>query len=337
MATEQFIEHLISFISRKSIKGSLRDTLYDWIQEEFDVLESNPFRLNSSASLREKYQDALLNAHPEDEYSEPSNEDCDVIRAEIFAITGLNIDLTDEQLKEMVSDPEKFIQYVQSLREEAWKHDGENDDSADFDDDTFTFFDDEEEDGFTEADSDTSALFEHKDINKLYKQLARQLHPDRIQDADKKQQHHELMQQLSQAKKDKDIFGMLMLAQTWLPDFEMNLDEKALHGLVQHLQQKLVQLDIEYGQLKMGPDLKSLVWHRFGGGNKNSRKKELEDYKLGLTNEAQGLRDKIKSMRTVQDIQLVLRQRRDRFEPMFPFFDDPMSPSDLDDFFNAFD
>ncbi|WP_068714492.1 J domain-containing protein [Vibrio tritonius] len=337
-ATEELIAHLISFISRKSIKGSMRDTLYDWISEEFDLLEANPFRIKSSEPLREQYQAALSKAHPEDEAYEPSKEDYDLVRAEVSAITGLDIDLTDEQLKEMISHPDSFIQYLESLREQAAKKEAKSEDGADFDDDTFSFFDDEEDEPwFNEADNDISALFENKDINKLYKQLARQLHPDRIQDTEKKQQHHELMQQLSQAKKEKDIFGMLMLAQTWLPDFEMNLDEKALNGLTQNLQQKLDQLEIEYHQLKAGPDLKSQVWHRFGGGNKNSRKKELEDYRLGLTKEAQGLRDKIQSIRTVQDIQLVLRQRRDRFKPMFPSFGGPIDLSDIDEFFDFFD
>ncbi len=59
-ATEKWIHRLISFIPRKTIKGPQREALYDWIQEELTILESNPFNPVNSIALRESFNQALL-------------------------------------------------------------------------------------------------------------------------------------------------------------------------------------------------------------------------------------------------------------------------------------
>ncbi|MEI8631880.1 hypothetical protein P4S72_06885 [Vibrio sp. PP-XX7] len=81
------------------------------------------------------------------------------------------------------------------------------------------------------------------------------------------------MQQLSQAKKNKDTFAMLTLAQTWLPDFKLSLDKNAFLGLEASLRDKIAQLNHVYNQLRHGSDLKCQVWRQFGKGNKAAREK----------------------------------------------------------------
>ncbi|MGV2840221.1 hypothetical protein [Vibrio cyclitrophicus] len=76
------------------------------------------------------------------------------------------------------------------------------------------------------------------------------------------------MQQLSQAKKDKDVVALFMLAQQHLPDHEMVMDEDMLKRLTMTLTKKIGQLNRGYQELQQGNDLKSLIWKRFGGGNK---------------------------------------------------------------------
>nr|WP_241904918.1 hypothetical protein [Vibrio cyclitrophicus] len=79
-ATEKWIHRLISFIPRKTIKGPQREALYDWIQEELTILESNPFNPVDSIALRESFNQALL--------ALPSNKaDVDVMTAYSSPIT----------------------------------------------------------------------------------------------------------------------------------------------------------------------------------------------------------------------------------------------------------
>ncbi|MFA0697560.1 hypothetical protein AB4585_22935, partial [Vibrio sp. 10N.222.49.C9] len=57
--TEQFAIHLIGFIQRKTIKGSQREELYDWIQEELQIIEANPFNQTNTDQTRQLFNQAL--------------------------------------------------------------------------------------------------------------------------------------------------------------------------------------------------------------------------------------------------------------------------------------
>ncbi|MEZ9922341.1 J domain-containing protein, partial [Vibrio breoganii] len=117
-----------------------------------------------------------------------------------------------------------------------------------------------------------------KQMTKLYRQLAKRLHPDKETDNNKKAEKSALMQQLSQAKKEKDVVALLLMAQQHLPDHEMVMDSDMIARLQATLKEKIWHLNQEYQELKHGHDLKSIIWDRFGGGNKASRAKGLEQY-----------------------------------------------------------
>ncbi|WP_253821885.1 hypothetical protein [Vibrio cyclitrophicus] len=50
-----------------------------------------------------------------------------------------------------------------------------------------------------------------------------------------------------------------------------------------------MRLNKEYQELQQGDDLKSLIWQRFGGGNKAARQKGLREYRDHLKKESQEL------------------------------------------------
>jgi mRNA interferase RelE/StbE len=56
----------------------------------------------------------------------------------------------------------------------------------------------------------SATLYSDKQITKLYRQLAKQLHPDKEIDEEKTSEKSALMPQLSQAKKDKDVVTLFM-------------------------------------------------------------------------------------------------------------------------------
>ncbi|MEI8631878.1 hypothetical protein P4S72_06875 [Vibrio sp. PP-XX7] len=64
LATEQFILHLIKFIPAKTLKGRQYDALCAWINEEVQILESNPFRTTSTEHLRNDLNQALMTRAP---------------------------------------------------------------------------------------------------------------------------------------------------------------------------------------------------------------------------------------------------------------------------------
>nr|WP_241906833.1 J domain-containing protein [Vibrio cyclitrophicus] len=99
----------------------------------------------------------------------------------------------------------------------------------------------ENEDFFSQADDEnhfepshhqaSDALYSDKQITKLYRQLAKQLHPDKETDEKKKSEKSALMQQLLQAKKNKDVVALFILAQQQLPEHVMVMDEDKLERL----------------------------------------------------------------------------------------------------------
>ncbi|WP_102397613.1 hypothetical protein [Vibrio cyclitrophicus] len=327
-ATEKWIHRLISFIPRKTIKGPQREALYDWIQEELTILESNPFNPVDSIALRESFNQALL--------ALPSNKaDVDVMtedqieafREEMFMMLGYELDISDDELIAMVKDPQKFHDYLQSVMAEKSQEEHAAEDDIDWGGEDF-FSQANDDNHFEPSHHQASdALYSDKQITKLYRQLAKQLHPDKETDEEKKSEKSALMQQLSQAKKDKDVVALFMLAQQHLPDHEMVMDEDMLERLKMTLTEKIEQLNLDYQDLKHGGDIKNIIWQRFGGGNKVSRQKGLREYREHLKKESQALLAQSQEIKTVKQMQERLKKRVGASYFDNPFF--KMDPSEL--------
>lgn len=327
-ATEKWIHRLISFIPRKTIKGPQREALYDWIQEELTILESNPFNPVDSIALRESFNQAL--------FALPSNKaDVDVMtedqieafREEMFMMLGYELDISDDELMAMVKDPQKFHDYLQSVMAEKSQEEHAAEDDIDWGGEDF-FSQANDDNHFEPSHHQASdALYSDKQITKLYRQLAKQLHPDKETDEEKKSEKSALMQQLSQAKKDKDVVALFMLAQQHLPDHEMVMDEDMLERLKMTLTEKIEQLNLDYQDLKHGGDIKNIIWQRFGGGNKASRQKGLREYREHLKKESQELLAQSQEIKTVKQMQERLKKRVGASYFDNPFFN--MDPSEL--------
>ncbi|MCH1918982.1 J domain-containing protein [Shewanella sp. A3A] len=301
-ANAALISHLISFFPRKSLSNRQRETLADWIDHQLEELEANPFRVDSTAPLRQQFQQAMMDVFPAQKLAE-NTAACDFFREQVEQLTGTPLELDDEQLVEIIKDPESFAKFISGLE-------GNNLDQA-FD---FAMDDDLDDDWQPEwadaaASSDSVELFRHKDINRLYKQLAKVFHPDKAQSDDDKQRNHQLMQQLSLAKKDNDIFVMMHLALQWLPELAIELDDQAIKHFEHSLQQKLQGLNEDYEELKYGDDIKSMVWNRFGGRSKHEREQILAHYQRDLIGGAQELRYLKAQLSTVKSLQAELSQR----------------------------
>lgn len=317
VATEAWIGHLISFIPRKTIKGAEREALYEWLQEELSILESNPFNPVNTHDLRDAFNQALLS----DAANHPVPDDIpaevlEAFRQELEMMIGDELDLSDEALMKMVREPHKFQHYLQELlAERVEEEQGEEEDidweaEAFFSDEHFSDQEPRHEFGAAPA-SASKVLYSDKQMTKLYRQLAKQLHPDKEIDETKKAQKIALMQQLSQAKKEKDVVALLLMAQQYLPEHEMVVDDQLLARLEATLKEKVAQLNQEYQELRHGDDIKSILWHKFGGGNKASRDKHLSQYSDALQQEAQDLHHRCREVKTVKQLKQYLKERVD--------------------------
>ncbi|MEZ8849256.1 J domain-containing protein [Vibrio cyclitrophicus] len=327
-AAEKWIHHLFTFVPRKTIKGPQREALYDWIQEELSILESNPFNPVDSRVLREAFNQALL-ALPSNQAEDISITEgqIEAFREEISMMLGYELDVSDDELMAMVKDPQKFHDYLQSVVAEEMEEEHVEEDGIEWGgEDSFSQADDENH--FEPSHYQASdALYSDKQITKLYRQLAKQLHPDKETDEKKKSEKSALMQQLSQAKKDKDVVALFILAQQHLPEHEMVMDEGMLERLKMTLTEKIEQLNMDYQELRHGGDIKSILWQRFGGGNKASRQKGLREYRAHLQKESQDLLAQCQEVKTVKQLQQRLKLRIEASRFNNPFFQ--IDPSEL--------
>lgn len=321
LMTEKWIHHLLSFVPRKTIKGVQREALYDWIQEELSILEANPFSPVNIVELREAFNQAIMADAPnQPDVESITEEQLDDFRQELSMMLGHDIQLTDDQLREMVKDPQQFHDYLQALMAQQMEEaQSDEDDDIDWGTDDFFSHDDEQASRNSSHTETGQVLYSDKQMTKLYRQLAKRLHPDKETDNNKKAEKSALMQQLSQAKKEKDVVALLLMAQQHLPDHEMVMDSDMIARLQATLKEKIWHLNQEYQELKHGHDLKSIIWDRFGGGNKASRAKGLEQYRARLERDAEELLKKCQEVTTIKHLQLHLKERinASRFEAQF--------------------
>ncbi|MFA0534777.1 J domain-containing protein, partial [Vibrio breoganii] len=309
--TEQFAIHLIGFIQRKTIKGSQREELYDWIQEELQIIEANPFNQTNTDQTRQLFNQALTDyqqKHDNDPQMLVGEEELDYLRHHIFQDTGLELPLGNDELREMVNDPIRFQNYIQTLLEQEFTH--IDDDNLEEGCDPHYQQDESHQDHpFTGATASGSSLFDEKIISKLFRQLAKLFHPDRATDDSKIADNLALMKELSTAKKNKDPITILLLAQAHLPDHKLDVDKELLGQLELALQEKIAKLNLDYQQIQHDSGIQSMIWQRFGSGSAATRKKTLQQHCGALKLEVAQIRTQTEQIRTVKHLIAELRQR----------------------------
>ncbi|WP_133309215.1 hypothetical protein [Parashewanella curva] len=315
-AVYQQTEKLLSFTSRKSIKGQKREALLNWIEDEIENIEANPFNKTSTQALRQAWMAAQYTELKA--LKEVDDELIDEFRQMLSSVFEMDIEHDDNELKAVLMQPELVSDFMNALlqeklaSDEKMEEEGISEEHADIDDNVETmFFDDE----FTqEAETikrpvDADHVLKHSDLNKLYKKLATLLHPDKEKDGTQKLQKHELMQQLSKAKKENDIHQLLMMAQQWLPNFELNLSKPALDAMIESLKQKVEWLEEEYHDLDRPSTPQTMVWFRFSESNTKKGIANLKLHASDLVKRINELEKQTQSYTTVKVMNKVLGQR----------------------------
>lgn len=315
-ATAQWVRHLLTFVPRKSIKGRQRDALLEWIDEEINVIESNPFNPINTHEIRDSFTSLLMAYQATLPKQDIDQHALDAFREELESMFGFELDIDDAALSELIDDPAKFQSFFeQKLAEQHNKafDDGDTDNAFEQDE---TEYDAEEDNFFFQSTQPEQALslelFSDKTMTKLYRQLANQFHPDKEPEPAKKALKKELMQQLSEAKKSKDAVALLMLALEYLPEYKLEADADMIKRIEAALRVKIGLLNRDYQSMQNGNDIKTMIWQRFGSGSKASRAKELAQYGDVLTIETEELLAKVTKIKTVQAIQKELNQRSQR-------------------------
>lgn len=311
------VERLISFIARRTIKGERRDALYELIQEELNALESNPFWTGSTAELRNNFRcqiaaDSQLQA---EKVPEPDEFETEAFRDMLEEMLGVDIDFEHEKLVEMMKNPQDFEQYLKDIAQSHQEKyaDIKNDDSMDEDELDDDFYD-RAFNSFKQEESDPSIddikmLFKSSALNKLYKKMASRLHPDKESDESLKKEKHELMQKLSKAKRDGDVFTLLQMGQQWLPDFELDLSQSALKAMIRVLETNVKSLNHQHRDIGSDASLKGMVWNRFSARSKKQQQTNIQQHIDSLIVCQADIQESIDTLTTVKSVNAYLKER----------------------------
>ncbi|MFZ1874249.1 MAG: hypothetical protein WAU54_15950 [Chania sp.] len=308
------IEKLLSFTPKKSLSHSQRDLLTDWINEEIDILLDNPFAEQTEI---QQLKDKLLQTCAIPEHVELGDDELAQMRSLVGEEFEFVHTLSDAELSDLMRNPHKF---QEKMQEELEQRSLDDDMRSSFDDeeDDFSFFDDDEDHSsiLSGQQQKMESLFSASAANRMYKKLAMLFHPDREMDESAKQEKHDLMIQLAQAKKTQDIWTIISLYQQHV-DADGDFAEKELPALNSLLSNRVEQLKIEYRRLNTHADsLEGLVWAKFGAKTQSAIEKKLmqhEEMLRGFIAEDEQQTRELTSLKVLKQ-HLTVRNQEQHFE-----------------------
>ncbi|WP_330983078.1 MULTISPECIES: hypothetical protein [Enterobacterales] len=309
------IEKLIAFMGKKSIANYQREELGLWIQDELQFLIEHPFRdvTTDLNALIDLYSDSAKKS-----LAPPSPEEIEDLRDELRNRWGIAGDLSDEQIAEMMHDPQKLAALIREFHETAGQDtydfmDEEEGDSDFYDDD---FFEDDQSSGKTAHSSQkkVDSLFSRSVINRMYKRLAAAFHPDRAQDDTEKQHRHQLMTTLSAARKSHDVWAIFSLYQEHI-DADAEFAEIDLPALNSLLEQRIATLKEEFKALNNDSDSpEGMIWCKFKSSTQKDIDKKINEHITALRSFIEEEKQELENLSTLKSLKEKLTARDEQMQ-----------------------
>lgn len=324
------VEHLIRFLSKKSLTDKQRNELLGWVSDDIDYLATHLFSEGIDvADLREQINTelTLLTESLDQAVDEESIVELANMLDEMF---DGEMQFNREELIEIIKNPALIQEHVQRFHEKMNEEEIEkDDDSEEFEQGFEEDFDYQYNRSFSKRNSKEELgilekLFKGSQLNKMYKRLAAKLHPDKESDATKKAIKHDLMQQLASARENKDVFTLLTLYHEHIDDDSFNFDAETLAAIEALLSKKVGELNAELKELKSADTPEAIVWEHFHGRSNKITTENIATHTERLEDEIMSINQFIVSTSTLKALKTELNTRIKQREssPFFNFDDD---------------
>ena len=314
-------KRLTDFTARKSFTQWQRETLHHWIHDLINYLESNPFR--GEMDLAPLYHQIQTNTalHMDDEQLDYQ---CDELTHMLMETCGHCPEDIDT-LRDMVKNPALLHEYLINAAKQKMANGsdtaGEEEDALFDDDELFADespFGAEQQDAFAhtrtrreqEEEMRIEQLFSKSSLKQLYRKLALALHPDREPDPAMQAEKTRIMGQLSQAWENKEMFTLLQLAHTHLPEFDNLLSDENLAYLNPMLKRQLRELEVSYYGGQDG--LMGAVLHKFKQSSKKKTEQAFAEHRDYLLRDIDHLTAQLAEITTLQTLKPYLAARWDQ-------------------------
>lgn len=155
-----------------------------------------------------------------------------------------------------------------------------------------------------------SGLQKNLSIERLFRQLARVLHPDKEQDEAIRATKHILMSECLIARQNKDIHAMLTLYCEHVGDLPDELSTDSYAELVIALQQQLKRVQAELRNQCFGNPLRTQIVERYGAPDSLGREQNIARHARSLDSEIAALTSTHEKLDSFDGLEMALQQRR---------------------------
>ncbi|MFT7312071.1 MAG: uncharacterized coiled-coil DUF342 family protein, partial [Paraglaciecola sp.] len=126
------ITTLLPFVSRKSLNERHREALLDWINQELNFIETNPFAMDVDIdNLRDTLQQQLLILAQRNPFEENA-ENLQQLALMLEEMFGDKLHLNEQELSEIARDPGKLQDYIECMHSQAEEESKFVDQDSDF-------------------------------------------------------------------------------------------------------------------------------------------------------------------------------------------------------------
>ncbi len=278
-------QHLIGFLAKKSLSSRNRHTLMMWILSHIEVLDSRPFEMECDikdlTTALQPYMPELLD---DDLNDESLFEQDDLFGDDLF-----NADEFEEQDPYSFADEEDLFEYEES----PWEIQA------------------------IEAGKAAEELFNTSAINKMFRQLAKILHPDLELDEEQKAIKNEQMASLLKAREKQDVLTIFELfcihGGKGLPSF----DDQELKRLNELLKNQLLSMQFEKKKALYEIPFHGMVYDKFYRNNQQLTQLALQTYKNEIREAINDSKRLIKKVTTLAELKKVMREKEIELEMAF--------------------
>lgn len=274
-AKYQLVEKLLRFAERKSLAQWQREELLDWIQQVLLDLSAHPF--SSALDLSELYQ--KLSGH-------------------IDAYFG--IDDNAEEIQDGFEDSNEKTEFDQILDDLFAEDEG-----TDYDADEFIG-------GLDKDDSQEKSLnqlLKASSINKMFRQIASAIHPDREKDTERKAQRNQLMSELARARDEKDIPKIFAMYSEHVGASPLEFIGEDVETVITLLKRQADRLRAEKANIIHGNPLHGAVYERFYDKSEKRVNAAINQYARDIKKETQAHVHMTGSITNLAHLKIVLEQR----------------------------
>src|SRR5690606_34958548 len=158
---------------------------------------------------------------------------------------------------------------------------------------------------------------------KIYKNLAKKIHPDLEQNEEIRKQKEKLMQELAHAKDKKDLFQLISIKfkVDKIEENEEVIDENYLRLYADRLLEQKDELEMNLYLLKKQSGPNSWLYENFHAQHAKTTVKRMEKYKNDLEREIEKNVKLAKSMSTVTGMKQYIRKKRELEDTFFYYME----------------